>query len=307
MGIVPDLSVQLGNLKLKNPILTASGTFGYGLEFEDFVDLNSLGGIVLKGLSLEPSKGNPLPRILETHAGMLNAIGLENIGYKAFLKHYLPELKQYDTAIIANIYGKTSAQYEELAEILGNVDGIHALEVNISCPNVKKGGMAFGQNPDEAEKLTRKVAAKSGCPVIVKLSPNVTSIADIAKAVENGGANIVSLINTLTGMAVNVETRKPEIANVVAGLSGPAIKPVAIKMVYDVYKAVKIPIIGLGGISCLNDVLEFMIAGATAVQIGTMNFVEPGISSRLVNELKEYTTASGIKNFSEITGSVIIS
>ncbi len=303
----PNLSVDLNGLKMKNPVMTASGTFGYGLEFRNYVDLNLLGGIVVKGLSLEPSKGNPMPRIYETHSGMLNAIGLENIGCEAFISNVLPELRNYDTAVIANIYGKTADEYEELARILGSQEGVHALEVNISCPNVTQGGMAFGQDPAAAGKLTERIKAVSGIPVIVKLSPNVTRISDIAKTVEDGGADIISLINTLTGMAVNVETRRPQIANVVAGLSGPAIKPVAVRMIYEVCRAVKIPVIGMGGISCLNDVLEFIIVGASAVQIGTMNFVEPGISARLAAELEMYMTERSVDCIDKIKGTFVCS
>ena len=303
----PDLTTKLGRLELKNPVITASGTFGYGLEYEPLVNLNLLGAMVVKGLSLKPMAGNPPPRIVETACGMLNAIGLANIGLEAFLSDKLPELRKIDTKVIANIYGHHIDEYGELAGTLKGVEGVHALEVNVSCPNVECGGMAFGIDPAVAASVTEKVVKNTDKPVIVKLSPNVTDIKSVAKAVEGAGADIISLINTLTGMAVDVETRTPKLANVVGGLSGPAIKPVAVHMVYQVARTVKIPVIGMGGIMDYKDALEFFIVGARAVEIGTANFVKPGASLEVVEGLRGYCAERGIRHIGEMVGSLKIS
>ena len=300
----PDLKVRIGPLELKNPVLTASGTFGYGQEFAGLVDLNELGGIVVKGLSYKPRAGNPPPRIVETPCGMLNAIGLANIGLESFLKEKLPWLQKLNTAVIANIYGHNIDEYGAVAAGLKGVEGISAIEVNISCPNVEKGGMAFGTDPDISAKVTDKVMKNTDKPVIVKLSPNVTDITLIAKAVEKAGAHAVSLINTLTGMAIDVETRVPKLANILGGLSGPAIRPVAVYMVYKVARAVKIPVIGVGGIMDYRDALEFLVAGASAIQVGTANFVDPGVSLKIIEGLKKFCEDQGISSIEEIIGSL---
>ncbi len=298
-----DLSVDIGNLKLQNPIMTASGTFGYGEEFAPFVDLVSLGAIVVKGISLEPRPGNAPQRIVETEAGMLNAIGLQNVGVEKFVQNKIPMLRALNTTVLVNILGDSIEDYAEIAAKLDPCEEIHGLEVNISCPNVKKGGVAFGTVPEMAAKVTRAIKDSTSKPVMIKLSPNVTDISEMARAVEGAGADSISLINTLIGMAIDIETRKPKLANVIGGLSGPAIKPVALRMVYQVAQAVKIPVIGIGGISSLNDVLEFLIAGATAVQIGTANFVNPAISGELVKDLQEYL-ATNHYSLEELVGSI---
>jgi dihydroorotate dehydrogenase (NAD+) catalytic subunit len=302
---LPDLTTEIGPLVLQNPVIAASGTFGYGLEYEPLVDLNLLGGIVVKGLSLKPMGGNPPPRTAETPCGMLNAIGLANIGLDAFLAEKLPRLKRLKTAIIVNIYGHHMDEYGELSAALRAVDGISALEVNISCPNVECGGMVFGTDPDVSARVTEKVVKNTDKPVIVKLSPNVTDIRVIAKAVEGAGAHIISLINTVTGMAIDVETRRPKLANVFGGLSGPAIRPVAVRMVYQAAQAVKIPVIGMGGIMDYRDALEFLIAGARAVQMGTANFVNPRAMLEVVEGLRNYCEEKGIPRITEIMGSLI--
>jgi len=301
---VPDLSVTIGGLTLKNPVMTASGTFGYGEEYAAFVDLNRLGAIVVKGLSLEPRDGNPPPRIMETPSGMLNAVGLQNIGVRAFVEKKLPFLRQYDTAVIANIFGETVEEYRRVTEILNGVDGIHAIEVNISCPNVKKGGIAFGARPEAAAEVTRQVRGETDLPLIVKLTPNVTDIAEIALAVEAAGAQAVSLINTLTGMSVDIEQRRPHLANITGGLSGPAIRPVALRMVWQVVRAVKIPVIGIGGIMNAGDALEFLIAGARAVEIGTANFISPSVTIEILNGIGDYLICHGIGKITELIGSL---
>ena len=300
----PDMRVRIGPLELRNPVLTASGTFGYGREFYDLVDLSELGGIVVKGLSLKPRPGNPPPRIVETPCGMLNAIGLANIGLEKFLKEKLPWLQKLKTQVIVNIYGHSIEEYSALAAGLKGVEGISAIEVNISCPNVDKGGMAFGTDPDISAQVTEKVLENTDKPVIVKLSPNVTDIRVIAKAVEKAGAHAISLINTLTGMAIDVETRIPELANISGGLSGPAIRPVAVYMVYQVARSVKIPVIGVGGIMDYRNALEFLMAGASAIQVGTANFVDPRVSLKIIEGLKEFCEDQGITKIEEITGSV---
>lgn len=300
----PDLRVKIGSMELKNPVLTASGTFGYGEEYSPLMSLDLLGGIVVKGLSLEPMEGNPPPRIVETPAGMLNAIGLANIGLKAFLKEKMPLLRGLKTEIIVNIYGHSVAEYSRLAENLRGVEGISALEVNISCPNVDEGGMVFGTDPDVSARLTEKVLEKSDKPVIVKLTPNVTDITAVARAAERAGAHAVSLINTLTGMAVNIEKRIPKLANVSGGLSGPAIRPVALYMVYRVVRAVKIPVIGIGGIMDYRDALEFLMAGARAVQVGTANFINPKAAAQMVEGLSRFCEERGIDRIEDIIGSL---
>ncbi|SDN65898.1 dihydroorotate dehydrogenase (NAD+) catalytic subunit [Desulfonauticus submarinus] len=302
---VVNTEVELGPLKLKNPILTASGTFGYGLEFSQFGDLASLGGVIVKGLSLKPRQGNPMPRIVETPCGMLNAIGLQNIGIDAFLKDKLPFLPFKDTAVIVNLYAHSVQEFGELAEILSQETRVAALEVNISCPNVKQGGVQFGQEPKMAFKVVEEVRKKAGPkPVIVKLSPNVTDIKEIARAVIDAGSDIVSLINTLSGMAVDIYTKKPKLKNIFGGLSGPAIKPVALKMVYEVASKFDIPVIGVGGISKVEDVLEFLLVGALAVQIGSANFMRPGLSFELVEELPHLMNKLGIVSLKEWVGSL---
>ena len=302
----PDLRVELGPLSLKNPVMTASGTFGYGKEYASLVDLNCLGALIVKGLSLRPIPGNPSPRIVETPCGMLNAIGLANIGLRAFLDDELPRLKDVDTAVIVNIYGRTIEEYGELAEALNGAAGIAAIEVNISCPNVECGGMAFGTDPRTSAKVTEMVAKHTDKPVIVKLSPNVGDITQIAKAVQNAGAQALSLINTLTGMAIDVERRTPKLANLSGGLSGPAIRPVALYMVYQVVQAVDIPVIGVGGIMEAKDALEFLIAGAHAIEVGTANFVNPRATRDILAGLTEFCTEQGIERIRELVGSLTI-
>jgi dihydroorotate dehydrogenase (NAD+) catalytic subunit len=301
---LPDLSTRIGPLSLQNPVIAASGTFGYGLEFEPLVDLNLLGALVVKGLSLKPMAGNPPPRIVETPGGMLNAIGLANIGLEAFLKDKLPRLRNFTTPIIVNIYGHHTEEYGELASELRGVEGVAALEVNISCPNVECGGMAFGIDPLTAARVTEKVLKNTDKPVIVKLSPNVTDIKTVAKAVEAAGAHALSLINTLTGMAIDVESRRPKLANIVGGLSGPAIKPIALYMVYQVARAVKVPVIGMGGIMDYRDALEFLMVGAKAVEMGTANFVNPRATLEVIEGIRNYCVENGIQKIGEIVGSL---
>jgi dihydroorotate dehydrogenase (NAD+) catalytic subunit len=291
-------------LVLKNPIMTASGTFGYGREFENYVDLNRLGAIVVKGISLEPMSGNPPPRIIETAGGMLNAIGLQNVGLKKFLSEKLPFLREIDTRIIVNILGETADEYTKITEALDAAEGIDAIEVNISCPNVSKGGISFGADPDEAFKITSAVKASTRLPVIVKLTPNVTDIVVIARAVERAGADCVSLINTLKGMAIDIDNRCPSLRNVTGGLSGPAVKPVALRMVWEVAGDISIPVIGIGGIMTHVDALEFLIAGARAVQVGTANFVNPAATMEIIDGLEKYLDDKGLENIGEMIGSL---
>ncbi|HIP83106.1 MAG TPA: dihydroorotate dehydrogenase [Desulfocapsa sulfexigens] len=302
-----DLAVSIGSLRLKNPVMTASGTFGYAKEFEPYVNLSRLGAVVVKGISLEARAGNPPPRIVETSCGMLNAIGLENVGVKRFITEKMESLQAMDVPVVVNILGDTLQEYREIAERLADVKGIAAVEVNISCPNVKKGGVAFGTVPEMAAAVTTAVKEKSTVPVIVKLSPNVTDITVIAKAVENAGADAVSLINTLIGMAIDHRSRKPRLANVIGGLSGPAIKPVALRMVYQVAQAVSLPVIGIGGIETAEDVLEFMLAGATAIQIGTANFVNPSASEEAVEGLTRFVVDQKLESIREIIGGLVLS
>jgi len=302
-AVTPDLSVKFCGLTLKNPVIGASGTFGYGLEFEDVVHLDKLGGFVVKGLSREPMTGNPPPRLYETAAGMLNAIGLQNIGARAFLDEKLPKLREIKNIVVfANVFGYTREDYERTIQILNQGEGIAAYELNVSCPNTQHGGIQFGSDPrslDEVVTTAKRVSAK---PLIVKLSPNVTSIAQMAHIAQEAGANAISLVNTFTAMAIDPETRKPRVANVTAGLSGPAIKPIAVRMVYDAAHSVKIPVIGMGGISTATDIIEFMLAGATAVQIGTASYWDPCATEKIVDELQEYCAEHGIQKLSELTG-----
>jgi dihydroorotate dehydrogenase (NAD+) catalytic subunit len=300
-----DTSVKIGGLKLTNPIMTASGTFGYGEEFTPFVDLSSLGAIVVKGISLNPRSGNPPPRVVETASGMLNAIGLQNVGVDRFISEKMTMIRTLGAKVVVNILGDSLDDYRELAARLDDVDGIAAIEVNISCPNVKKGGVAFGTDPLMAAKVADVVVKQSSRPVIIKLSPNVTDITVIARAVEDAGATAISLINTLIGMAIDIKTARPKLANIIGGLSGPAIKPVALRMVYQVASVVKIPVIGIGGITTLADVIEFMMAGATAVQIGTANFVNPAVSGKLVAGFEKYLVESGRSTATELIGCVL--
>ena len=302
MAVSPDLSVDIGALKLKNPVITASGTFGYGTELTPFFDPSLLGAIIVKGLSLEPMPGNPPPRIVETPCGMLNAIGLANIGIEAFIAEKLPLLDALNIPIVTNIYGHTLKDYTELSRRIETVDGIDAVEINISCPNVEKGGMAFGTDPDTAAAVTNQVVQNTTKPVIVKLTPNVTDITVIARAVEAAGATAISAINTFIGMAVDVATKRPKLANVVGGLSGPAIKPMALYLVHEVVRAVNIPVIGLGGIVDYEDALEFLVVGARAVQVGTASFVNPRAAIEIVNNLTDFCHREKIETINEIIG-----
>lgn len=298
------LAVELCGMVLKNPVMTASGTFGYGDEYAPFCDLNRLGAIVVKGLSCEPRPGNPPPRIMETPCGMLNAVGLQNIGVRAFIAEKLPFLRQLNVTVIANIFGETIDEYRRVTEILTRAAGVNAIEVNISCPNVKKGGVAFGAYPDAAAAVTEMVRGETDLPVIVKLTPNVTDITEIARAVESAGADAVSLINTLTGMSVDIEQRRPHLANVTGGLSGPAVKPVALRMVWQVVRSVKIPVIGIGGIQTAADALEFLIAGAKAVQIGTANFIHPAATMEIIDGIEDYMIRHRIGCMEDLIGSL---
>lgn len=282
------MAVRLGPLELKNPIMVASGTFGYGLEYSDVMDISAIGAISVKGISLEPRAGNPPPRICETPAGMLNAIGLANIGYDAFVRTTLPQLRQMGATVVVNLYGTSADEFAELARRFDSQEGVAALEVNISCPNVKAGGIHFGVRPESAAAVTRAVRDETDLPVIVKLSPEAVSIAEVAAAAREAGADALSLINTIRGMSIDVETRRPRLGSVMGGMSGPAIRPLAVRLVYEVHRAVDVPLIGIGGISCLRDVLEFMIAGASAVQIGTANYTNPRTSLEILNDFENY-------------------
>lgn len=297
-----NMAVSLGRLKLKNPIMTASGTFGYGEEYAEYIDLNKLGAIVVKGLSLKPRLGNPPPRIMETAGGMLNAIGLQNIGVEAFIEEKLPFLQKFDVKVIANIYGESYDEYKKVAKKLSSVKGVHALEINISCPNVKKGGLSFGSDPKIAAIVTRKVKDETDLPVIIKLTPNVTDIGAVAEAVEKAGADIISLINTITGMSVDLKTRTSNLKNIIGGLSGPAIKPIALRMVWQVLQRVSVPVIGIGGIMTAQDALEFLILGAKAVQIGTANFINPHATIDILEGIRSYLQNNKIKDIKQIIG-----
>jgi dihydroorotate dehydrogenase (NAD+) catalytic subunit len=300
----PDLSVDIGGLALRNPVMTASGTFGYAREFETYVNLNRLGAIIVKGISLQPSGGNHPPRIVETPCGMLNAIGLENVGLQAFVEDKLPFLQTLSTPAILNIYGQTVEEYARLAEKIDALEAVAGIEVNISCPNVKAGGVAFGVDPKAAAEVVRQVRKKTDKLLIVKLSPNVTDIAQIALRAEAEGADALSLINTITGMAIDVETGRPKLDNITGGLSGPAIKPVALRMVWQVCSAVKVPVIGIGGIMTTADALEFFIAGATAVQIGTANFVNPRATMDILDGIEQYLQEKGLERLTQLVGTL---
>jgi dihydroorotate dehydrogenase (NAD+) catalytic subunit len=301
-----DLRVSIGSLKLQNPVMTASGTFGYAREFESYVHLQRLGAVVVKGISLEPRAGNPPPRIFETACGMLNAIGLENVGVDRFISEKMPYLSALGVPVIVNILGDSVDEYRQLAERLAESPGVAAIEVNISCPNVKKGGVAFGTDPQMAAAVTK--AVKQGCqvPVIVKLSPNVTDVTLVARAVEEAGADAVSLINTLIGMAIDLKSRRPRLANVIGGLSGPAIKPVALRMVYLVAQAVSIPIIGIGGIASAEDAMEFLLAGACAVQVGTASFVNPRATEDVLDGIATYVREQKLESVRDLIGALRI-
>lgn len=298
------LSVNIGDLSLKNPVLTASGTFGYGEEFAPFIDLSRLGGYIIKGTTLEHREGNPYQRMVETPSGMLNAVGLQNKGVDYFIENIYPRIKDFDSRLIVNVSGARIEDYAETARRLAPLENVSAIEVNISCPNVKEGGMAFGTTATGAAEVTRAIRAVYPKTLIVKLSPNVTSIADIAKAVEAEGADSVSLINTLMGMSIDVERRRPHLSTVTGGLSGPAVRPVAVRMVWQVAKAVKIPVIGLGGIMNGRDAIEFMLAGATAVEIGTANFIDPAVTMKVIDFMKDYCTRHGIDDINDIIGEI---
>lgn len=295
----PNMKINIAGVELKNPVMTASGTFGSGKEYSEYIDLNRLGAVVVKGVSSKPWKGNPSPRIAETYGGMLNSVGLQNPGVEAFIKEDLPFLKQYNTKIIVNIAGKTVEEYCEVAERLGDTD-IDMVELNISCPNVKEGGVCFGTDPFMAEHVTREVKKVAKKPLIVKLTPNVTDVVSIAKAAVAGGADALSLINTLLGMAIDINKRKPILANIVGGLSGPAIKPVAIRMVYEVAKSVEVPIIGMGGIMTGEDAIEFILAGATGIAVGMANFTNPTATIDVLNGIEKYMSKYGFNSIEEI-------
>ncbi len=294
--------VNIGKLTLKNPVLTASGTFGYGTEYTDFMDLSDIGGIVVKGTTLQPREGNPYPRMAETPSGMLNAVGLQNKGVDYFIEHIYPNIRHFDTRILVNVSGSTIEDYVATAEKLNELEDIPGIELNISCPNVKQGGMAFGTSCAGAESVVRAVRKAYRKTLMVKLSPNVTDIAEIARAAEAAGADSVSLINTLLGMAIDAETRKPLLSTITGGLSGACVKPIALRMVWQVSKAVRIPIIGLGGIMNASDAIEFLLAGATAVQIGTANFIDPAVSAKVATGINEYMQRHGINDINELIG-----
>ena len=297
-----DLTTQIGSLTLKNPVLTASGTFGYGLEFADFVDLSQLGGIIVKGTTLEPRQGNPYPRMAETAHGMLNCVGLQNKGVDYFCEHIYPEVRGLGTAVLVNVSGNSPENYAECARRVAELDDIPAIELNISCPNVRQGGMAFGVTCEGAASVVKAVRAAYPKTLIVKLSPNVTSIADIARAVEAEGADAVSLINTLMGMAIDAEKRRPVLSIGTGGLSGPAVKPVALRMVWQVFEAVQIPIVGLGGIMNATDAVEFLLAGATAVEVGTANFIDPAVTMKIISGIEDYLLHHGFSSVRDLIG-----
>jgi dihydroorotate dehydrogenase (NAD+) catalytic subunit len=297
-----NLSVRIGSLELKNPVMTASGTFGYGEEYAEFFDLSCLGAVVVKGLSLLPKEGNPPPRIVETASGMLNAIGLQNIGIQRFIEEKIPFLRTYDTKVIVNFFGDSIEEYVAAAERLSSVDGIHALEMNISCPNKQAGWCIFGTDPKVTTQVVSAVRKATKLPLIVKLSPNVTDISLMARVAVDAGADALSVINTLTGMAIDIKTRKPKLANRTGGLSGPAIKPVAVRMVYEVFKAVKVPVIGMGGIMHADDAIEFLLAGATAVAVGTANFVNPRATIDILDGIITYMKDEKVEDINLLKG-----
>lgn len=301
---VPDLYVDIGGIRMKNPVITASGTFGYGEEASEIYDLSSLGAVTVKGLSLDPQAGNPPPRICETPAGMLNAIGLQNIGVKVFVDEKLPFLRQWDTRILANIYGHTEDEYAEVARILDRARGVDGIELNISCPNVKRGGMAFGTDPEATRNVVRRVRKATSLPLVVKLSPNVTDITEFARIAEGEGADGLSLINTLLGMAVDVRRRRPVLSNIMGGLSGPAIRPVALRMVYQVAGAVRVPVIGMGGIVHAEDAIAFLLCGASAIAIGTANFTEPMTPLKVLQGIRDYMEEQGMHSMKDLVGAL---
>jgi dihydroorotate dehydrogenase (NAD+) catalytic subunit len=300
----PDLSVNLAGITLRNPVMTASGTFGYGEEFSEYLDLEKIGAIITKGLSLRPRAGNPMPRIVETPGGMLNAIGLQNVGIDAFIEKKVPFLRTISTPVIVNFFGNTVEEYADLAARLDAVPEVAGVEVNISCPNVKHGGIVFGTDSKAASSVVGAVRRATTKPLIVKLSPNVTDIVEMAQACDEAGADVLSLINTVTGMAIDLKSRRPALANVTGGLSGPAVKPVALRMVWQVSRAVKLPVIGIGGITTATDALEFLVAGATAVQVGTANFMAPDASQRIAEDMERYLRENGIADVKELIGSL---
>ena len=300
------LSTKIGSLELKNPVMTASGTFGYGTEYADFMDINRLGAIIVKGTTLNPRQGNPYPRMAETPSGMLNAVGLQNKGVDYFVDHIYPEVRKFQTNVIVNVSGSSIEDYAQCASIINTLDDIPAIELNISCPNVKQGGMAFGVKPESAAQVVSAVRKAYDKTLIVKLSPNVTDITEIARAVEGAGADSVSLINTMLGMAIDAEKRKPILSTVTGGMSGPAVKPVALRMVWQTAKAVKIPVIGLGGICSATDAIEFLLAGASAIQIGTANFIDPSISEKVVDGIADYLQRHNFSSVQEIIGALDI-
>jgi dihydroorotate dehydrogenase (NAD+) catalytic subunit len=299
-----DLRTNIGNLKLKNPVMTASGTYGFGTEYLDFVDLSKLGGIVVKGITPKPRQGNPYPRMAETASGILNAVGLQNKGVDYFVEHIYPEISKFNAEIVVNINGGSIEEYVEVAEKINDLDNINAIELNISCPNVKQGGMLFGTHCPSAIAVTKAVREAYKKSLMVKLSPNVTNIVEFAKAVEDNGADSISLINTLLGMAINAKTRKPVLSTVTGGLSGPAIKPVALRMVWQVYRAVKIPVIGMGGIMNASDAIEFILAGSSAIQVGTANFINPAVTIEIINGINEYLDKNNFKSVSQLIGAL---
>ena len=299
------LNVEIGDLKLKNPVTTASGTFGYGTEYKDFMDLGKLGGIFVKGTTAEPREGNNYPRMAETPSGMLNSVGLQNKGVDYFVDHLYPVIKEYDTNIIVNVSGSTLEDYIICSEKLANLDKMPAIELNISCPNVREGGMAFGVSCESAAKVTKAVREVFPKTLIVKLSPNVTNIADIARAVEDAGADSVSLVNTFLGMAIDIEKRKPQLSTVTGGLSGPCIKPIAVRMVWEVFNAVKIPVIGMGGICTWQDAIEFILAGACAIQVGTYNFIDPAAPVKILDGINEYLDRHNIDSIDDLVGQML--
>ncbi len=301
-----DLSVKLGSLQLKTPVLTASGTFGYGTEYRELLDVSQLGGIVTKTITPRPRPGNPSPRIWEVSGGMLNSIGLANVGVDAFISEKLPELSNIGTTVIVNVAGSSVEEYWEVVEKLDREKGFDAYEINISCPNVKAEGMAFGSNPEVTEKIVRGVRDRTKRPIIPKLTPNVTSISEIARACEAAGADALSLINTLVGMAIDIQSRKPQIATVTGGYSGPSIKPIALAKVFEAYKAVSIPLIGIGGISCAEDAIEFFIAGASAIQVGTATFINPQTSLEIITGIEEYCEKQEISSIRDLVGSLCL-
>jgi len=300
----PRMEVEFAGLRLRNPVMPASGTFGYGEEYSSFIDLNQLGAVVTKGLSLRPKAGNPTPRIAETTGGMLNAIGLQNVGVDAFISQKMPFLEQYHTPVIVNFFGNTAEEYAEVAARLNDVPNVAALEMNISCPNVKHGGIVFGTEPQAAYDVVSLVRERLDKPLIVKLTPNVTDIRVTAKAVEDAGADAISLINTLTGMAVDVKTRRPRLANQIGGLSGPGIRPIAVRLTHQVVQTVKLPVIGIGGIFRAMDALEFLIVGARAVQVGTANFVDPNAMSQIITDLENFCIDEGIEDINDLIGTL---